>query len=88
MGFLADHLPQLQLLAMLVNIILVLVIVPLRKSISDLDDRVRHLELDIARNYVQRNEVHDGFAEITRKLERIESALITRIARVESNNEG
>lgn len=79
----SDFLPVVQIIAFGVNILLVLFIVPLRKSLDELrlsddrlSDRLQALEVKIAERYVPRTEIQDAITDMRRKLERIEHAVM------------
>jgi uncharacterized coiled-coil protein SlyX len=89
---LIQYLPHFQVVAVLINGLLVLIVMPLRRSIEELqhsDDRlasrVHGLEIKLAENYVQRNEIYDQLAESNRRLERIEQTLLHRIDVISAN---
>lgn len=88
-----DLLPTMQMVALGVNALLVLFIFPLRKSIENLqksDDRMssrlQNLEVKIAEKYVQRGEIHESMRDLNTKLERIESALVSRMNGIDRAN--
>lgn len=89
---LADVVPELQVIALGVNALLVFIIVPLRQAIKELSDsdriladRIRDLELKVAENYVQRGELGVQLSAISTKLDRIEARLSARMDTLEVN---
>lgn len=83
MQFLNDLMPDLQVIALLVNAILVLIVFPLRKSIDNLQrsdermfERLANLEIKIAEKYVERDEIVREVGALRRQLERIEMAVL------------
>ena len=89
---LVDMMPQLQIGLGLINILILAFIVPLRNAIKDLSDsdralaaRIAALELKVAENYVQRNEVTEQHREVLKKLDSIEQRLQVRIDHMDSS---
>ncbi len=87
MNAVEEFFPHVQMIALAVNVLLVLFILPLRRSIEGLqksDDRMnarlQALEIRLAERYVQRDEITTSMAEIDHKLERIENMLLDHIA--------
>jgi hypothetical protein len=81
--FFNDLMPDLQVIALLVNAILVLIVFPLRKSIDNLQrsdermfERLANLEIKIAEKYVERDEIVREVGALRRQLERIEMAVL------------
>jgi len=88
---LVDMMPQLQIGLGLINVLILAFIVPLRNAIKDLSDsdralaaRIAALELKVAENYVQRNEVTEQHREVLKKLDSIEQRLQVRIDHMDS----
>jgi hypothetical protein len=82
----------LQIGTVVLNALIVLIIVPLRVAISKLQEsdeklasRVHAVELEIAKNYVQRSEMSSSVSTILSKLERIETRLYERIDALDHN---
>jgi len=89
---LMDIMPALEVIAVAVNVLLVLVIMPLRAAISRLEvgdsalsDRIQHLELKLVENYVRRDEITRDLSEINRRLERFEGLVTAQIATTNQN---
>jgi len=81
---------SLPLAGIVVNLVLVLVIIPLRSAIDKLtesDDRIasrmHQLEVEVARDYVRRNEMTTLLSDISVKLDRIEARLYQRVEALE-----
>lgn len=81
-----EWLPQLQMLAFVANAIVVLIVLPLRKSIEQLqasDDRlanrIQALEVKVAEQYIRRGEVVSALTDIVTKLDRIEARMDSKI---------
>ncbi len=81
-----EFLPHFQIVALVVNVLLVLFIMPLRRSIDNLQksdegltQRVHALEIKIAENYVQRSEITASLLEMDHKLERIEKMIVSHM---------
>jgi hypothetical protein len=87
-----EVLPVMQLAAFIINGVLVLLIVPLRKSIDKLQEndeglanRIQRLEVKVAENYIQRGEVTVSLNSIVTKLDRIEARMDGRIEQLEAS---
>lgn len=83
MNAVEDFFPHVQMIALAVNVLLVLFILPLRRSIEGLqksDDRMnarlQALEIKLAERYVQRDEITGALTEMDHKLERIENMVM------------
>lgn len=88
---LADAMPTLQVVALCVNSLLVLIILPLRHAIEELQksdekmaDKVSALELKVAENYVQRGELNTNLNYIISKLDKIDERISAKIDLLES----
>lgn len=83
MQMLNEYLPDLQIIALVLNAVLVLVVVPLRKSIDNLQisdnkmfERLAALEVKMAEKYVERDEIAREINKLDSKLGRIEAAVL------------
>lgn len=59
----------------------------LRRSYEKLDDRVTSLEVELAKNYVQRLEVTSSLNDLRTMLSRIENHLIGRIEKLDETKQ-
>jgi len=76
---------------LIINLIIVLVILPLRSSVDKLTasderiaSRIHELEVEVARDYVRRGEMTTLLSDISLKLDRIEARLYGRIEQLET----
>jgi len=87
----SDFMPYMQFTALAINAMLVLFIVPLRRSIEELrssDDRMsvrmQALELKVAENYVQRGELNLSLQQILTKLDTLDARFTSKMDSLET----
>jgi predicted nuclease with TOPRIM domain len=75
-------LEYLQIGSLVINLVLVLVILPIRTSIdklqasdADLIEKVQRLEVEVAKNYARRGEVESSVSRIEHKIDELRTAL-------------